>query len=168
MSVNWNDIFHLPEAALAGDVRVPKTQIVKQGNLSKTQEGLLGKLRDIRFFASLTKSNSYIQPVKDDTYDIESVIFLSCGLNLTTGITETLHIVHACFPNPTVILAEGYANPGLAISACIRRKSLSEHGSFVTERECSSGFSTRRRASTKHSSSALPTKRCPRQRCSIT
>ena len=54
MSVDWNDIFHLPEAALAGDVRVPKTQIVKQGNLSKTQERLLDKLRDIRFFASLT------------------------------------------------------------------------------------------------------------------
>lgn len=140
MSMAWNDILQLPEAALAGDVRVPKTQIVKQGNLNKTQEGLLGKLRDIRFFASLTKSNSYIQPVKDETYDIESVIFLSCGLNSTTGIAETLHVVHACFPNPTVILAEGYANPGLAISACIRRKSLSEHGSFVTEREGSSGL----------------------------
>ncbi len=99
MSVDWNDILQLPEAALAGDVRVPKTQIVKQGNLNKTQEGLLGKLRDIRFFASLTKSNSYIQPVKDDTYDIESVIFLSCGLNSTTGMAETPY--RACMlPEP--------------------------------------------------------------------
>lgn len=140
MSMEWNDILQLPHAALAGDMRVPKTQIVMQGGLSKTQEGLLGKLRDIRFFASLTKSNSYIQPVKDEEYDIESVIFLTCGLNSTKGIADALRILHACFPNPTVVLAEGHANPGLAISVAIRRKSLAEHGAFVTERETTSGL----------------------------
>lgn len=146
MSVAWNDILQFPQTALAGDMRVPKTQIVKQGRLNKTQEGLLGKLRDIRFFASLTKSNSYIQPVKDDEHDIESVIFLTCGLNSTKGIADTLHILHACFPNPTVVLAEGHANPGLAVSVAIRRKSLAEHGAFVTEREATSGLFDPRRA----------------------
>lgn len=140
MSMAWNDILQLPQAALAGEVRVPKTQIVKQGELNKTQEGMLGKLRDIRFFASLTKSNSYIQPMNNEAYNIESVIFLTCGLNSTKGISETLRIVHSCFPNPTVILAEGYANPGLAVSVAIRRKSLAEQGAFVTEREATSGL----------------------------
>lgn len=49
-------------------------------------------------------------------------------------------MVHGCFPNPTVILAEGFANPGIAVSAALRRKNLAEHGAFVTERISSSGL----------------------------
>lgn len=139
MSISWNDILQLPDTALAGDVRVPKTQIARQGNLSKAQEGMLGKLRDIRFFASLTKSSSYIQPVKNDAYDIESVIFLTCGLNPSKGASETLRMLHACFPNPTVILVEGCADSEISVSAAIRRKSMAEHGAFATEREATSG-----------------------------
>lgn len=143
MTIAWNDILKLPEGTLAGDRRVPKTQLAEQAKLSKVPAAsikLLDKLRDIRFFASLSKSNSYIQPVKNDTYDIESVIFLTCGLNATTGITEALRLAHGCFPNPTVILAEGYANPGMAISVALRRKNLAEHGAFVTEKIYSSGL----------------------------
>lgn len=143
MTHAWNDILRLPEGSLAGDRRIPKTQLVEQARLAKASASsikLLDKLRDIRFFASLTKSNSYIQPVKNDAYDIKSIIFLTCGLNSTTGITEALRLVHGCFPNPTVILAEGYANPGIAISAALRRKNLAEHGAFVTEKIYVSGL----------------------------
>lgn len=143
MTHSWNDILKLPESSLAGDKRIPKTQLAEQAKLEKAPAAsikLLDKLRDIRFFASLTRSNSHIQPIKNDTYDIESVIFLTCGLNSTTGITEALRMVHGCFPNPTVILAEGYANPGNAISVALRRRSLAEHGAFVTERIYASGL----------------------------
>lgn len=143
MTHAWNDILKLPEGALAGGKRIPKTQLVEQAKLAKASAAsikLLDKLRDIRFFASLTKSNSHIQPIKNDTYDIESIIFLTCGLNSTTGITEALRMVHGCFPNPTVILAEGYANPGVAVSATLRRKNLAEHGAFITERMYASGL----------------------------
>ena len=143
MTVSWNDILKLPEGALAGARRVPKTQLAAQARLAKAPAAsvkLLDKLRDIRFFASLNKSNSRILPVKNDAYDIESVIFLTCGLNSTTGIAEALRMVHGCFPNPTVILAEGFANPGIAVSAALRRKNLAEHGAFVTERISSSGL----------------------------
>lgn len=143
MTHAWNDILKLPEGALAGGKRVPKTQLAEQAKLAKASAAsikLLDKLRDIRFFASLTKSNSHIQPVKNDAYDIESIIFLTCGLNSTTGITEALRMAHGCFPNPTVILAEGHANPGAAVSIALRRKSLSEHGAFVTERVYASGL----------------------------
>ena len=143
MTVSWNDILKLPEGALAGERRVPKTQLAEQARLAKAPAAsvkLLDKLRDIRFFASLNKSNSRILPVKNDAYDIESVIFLTCGLNSTTGIAEALRMVHGCFPNPTVILAEGFANPGIAVSAALRRKNLAEHGAFVTERISSSGL----------------------------
>lgn len=143
MTVFWNDILKLPEGVLAGDRRVPKTQLAEQAKLAKASAAsvkLLDKLRDVRFFASLNKSNSRILPVKDNAYDIESVIFLTCGLSSTTGIAEALRMVHGCFPNPTVILAEGFANPGIAVSAALRRKSLAEHGAFVTEKVYSSGL----------------------------
>lgn len=143
MTMSWNDILKLPEGALAGERRIPKTQLAEQAKLAKASKipmPLLDKLRDIRFFASLNKSNSRILPVKDETYDIESVIFLTCGLNSTTGIAEALRMVHGCFPNPTVILAEGFANPGIAVSAVLRRKNLAERGAFVTERIYSSGL----------------------------
>ena len=141
-TIAWNDILKLPDGALAGERRVPKTQLAEQAKLAKasaTSIKLLDKVRDVRFFASLNKSNSRILPVKDDAYGIESVIFLTCGLNSTTGIAEALRMVHGCFPNPTVILAEGFANSGNAVSAALRRKSFAEHGSFVTEKIYSSG-----------------------------
>lgn len=143
MTYAWNDILKLPEGALAGDKRIPKTQLAEQAKLAKASAAsikLLDKLRDIRFFASMNKTNSHIQPVKNDAYDIESIIFLTCGLNSTTGITEAMRMIHGCFPNPTVILADGYANPGVAISAALRRKNLAEHGAFVTERVYASGL----------------------------
>lgn len=143
MTVNWNGILKLPEGALAGSRRVPKTQLAEQAKLAKAPAApikLLDKLRDIRFFASLNKSNSRILPVKNDAYSVESVIFLTCGLNSTTGIAEALRMVHSCFPNPTVILAEGFANPGMAVSVALRRKNLAEHGAFVTEKIYSSGL----------------------------
>lgn len=143
MTVSWNDILKLPEGALAGERRVPKTQLAEQARLAKASAAsikLLDKLRDVRFFASLNKSNSRILPVKDNAYNIESVIFLTCGLNPTTRIAEALRMVHGCFPNPTVILAEGFANPGIAVTVALRRKSLAEHGAFVTEKIYSSGL----------------------------
>lgn len=143
MTVSWNDILKLPEGALAGNRRVPKTQLAEQARRVRASAApikLLEKLRDVRFFASLNKSNSRIQPVKDDAYDIESIIFLTCGLNSTTGTAETLRMVHDCFPNPTVILAEGFAKPGIAVSAALRRKSLAEYGAFVTEKVYSSSL----------------------------
>lgn len=143
MTMSWNDILKLPEGALAGERRIPKTRLAEQAKLAKASKipmPLLDKLRDIRFFASLNKSNSRILPVKNDAYDIKSIIFLTCGLNSTKGITDALRMVHSCFPNPTVILAEGFANPGIAISAALRRKNLAEHGAFVTERIYASGL----------------------------
>lgn len=143
MMVSWNDILKLPEGALAGERRVPKTQLAEQARLAKASAAsikLLDKLRDVRFFASLNKSNSRILPAKNDAYDIESVIFLTCGLSSTTGIAEVLHMMHGCFPNPTVILAESFASSGIAVSVALRRKSLAEHGAFVTEKVYSSGL----------------------------
>lgn len=143
MTVFWNDILKLPEGALAGDRRIPKTQLAEQAKLAKvsaTSVKLLDKLRDIRFYASLNRSNSRILPVKDDAYDIESIIFLTCSFKSMKRITEALRIVHGCFPNPTIILTEGFVDSDIATSAALRRKNLAEHGEFVTEKIYSSGL----------------------------
>lgn len=143
MTVFWNDILKLPEGALAGDRRIPKTQLLEQAKLAKAAPApgkFLDKLDDVRFFASLNRSNSSILPVKDDTYDIESIIFLTCTFKSMEGITEVLRMAHGCFPNPTVILADGFANSDIAVSAALRRKNIAEHGAFVTEKVYSSGL----------------------------
>lgn len=144
MSIEWNDILKLPQGARAGDRRVPKTQLVKQAGLSKTQESLLGKVRDVRFFASLSKSNSYIQPVKNDEYDIESIIFLALELTSSKGASEATRLIHSCFPNPTVLLIKGFEESSMAISVATRRKSQAEHGAFVTEKVQSTGLFDRK------------------------
>ena len=138
MSMEWNDILKLPASALAGDKRVPKTQIVKQGGLTKAQASLLDTIAPVRFYASLQRSNSYMQPVKNDTYDIQSIIFLACKLS-GSGASAVARILHDAFPNPTVLLFESIDGSKIAISSCIRRKSLAERGSFVTEQVYSSG-----------------------------
>lgn len=139
MMASWNNILKLPDTCLAGGQRVPKTMLVKQGGLSKAQERMLDNLRDVRFFASLTRSSTHMVPVKDDVYDVESVVFLACGLTSTKGIAETARVLHGCFPNPTVLLMEGSSSGEIAVSVAIRRKSEAERGAFVTERIASSG-----------------------------
>lgn len=140
MRIPWNDILKLPETALAGERSVPKAQIVRQGSLTKAQAKMLDGLNDITFFASLGKSNSYIQPVKTDEYDIESIIFLCIRLRTSAASSETLRVLHDCFPNPTVFLVESADSKQLGLSVAIRRKSLAERGAFVTERVASTGL----------------------------
>lgn len=141
MRIAWNDILKLPETALADGRRVPKAQIVRQGGLTKAQAKMLDSLNDITFFASLGKSNSYIQPVKTDEYDIESIVFLCIRLRTSAASSETLHVLHDCFPNPTVFLVEGSGDSKqIGLSVAIRRKSLSERGAFVTEGVAGTGL----------------------------
>lgn len=139
MSVEWNRWLKLPEGALAGNKRVPKTQIIAQAHLTSAQQSLLDKLAPVALFASLTRSNSYIPAVRDEDYDIGSVLFLACSLNSSRGAAEAARMLHGCFPNPTVLLLEAHERNVVAISAALRRKSLSEHGAFVTERVTGSG-----------------------------
>ena len=118
---------------------MPKTQIIAQAHLTLAQQSLLDKLAPVALFASLTRSNSYISGVRDDEYDIGSVLFLSCSLNSSRGATDAVRMLHGCFPNPTILLLEARERNVVAVSAALRRKSLSEHGAFVTERVMGSG-----------------------------
>ena len=72
MSAEWNRWLRLPEGALAGNKRVPKTQIIAQAHLTSVQQLLLDKLAPVALFASLTRSNSYIPAVRNEDYDIGS------------------------------------------------------------------------------------------------
>ena len=38
---DWNDVFCLPDAALAGDRRIPKTVLTRQAQLTKTEQKVL-------------------------------------------------------------------------------------------------------------------------------
>lgn len=97
-------------------------------------------LTPVRFYASLQKSNSYIAPVRNDEYDIESVIFLRCTLKSNKGMSDAYRILHSCFPNPTVLLIESELSNGIEVSVAIRRKSQAEKGAFVTEAIYTSGL----------------------------
>ena len=62
MSMRWNDIFQLPDAALAGDKRVPKTMLVAQAALTKHEQKTLDKMRRLEHFATATKATTRPRP----------------------------------------------------------------------------------------------------------
>ncbi|MDO4851139.1 MAG: hypothetical protein Q4A93_04690 [Actinomycetota bacterium] len=98
MSTRWNDIFQLPEAALAGNKRVPKTMLAAQAVLTKHEQKTLDKMRRLERFATATKSATRILPRVDDELDIQSVIFLRCEMADTSqAVAEVAHLLHKCF-----------------------------------------------------------------------
>lgn len=139
MSIDWNAIPNLPNATLAGDRPIPKTQLVAQGELTKNEEKRLKDMKSLTFFASLSKANTYMPPAKDDQHDIEAIIVLRCALRGISSATKLGDILHKVFPNPTILLFEA-PNESVGISASIKRKSLAEYGAVVVENTQETGL----------------------------
>ena len=68
--VDWNGILRLPDAALAGDRRIPKTVLVKQAMLTKTEQKRLDKVARLEHFATVQKSTTRIPPYGDDRRNV--------------------------------------------------------------------------------------------------
>lgn len=139
MSTRWNDIFQLPDAALAGNKRVPKTMLTAQAALTKHEQKTLDKMRRLEHFATATKGTTRMLPRVDDERDIQSVIFLRCEMAGTSqAVAEVAHLLHKCFPNPTVIMQE--VGDQICVSVSLTRKSHAERGATVIERIESTGL----------------------------
>lgn len=138
MSMEWNEIFKLPVAALAGDKRIPKSVVIRQAELAKREQKTLNKVKRLSHFATLQKSTTYILPHVDDGHDVESIVFLLCEMSeKSTAFSEVAGLLHRCFPNPTILLMEGSGT--ICVSAALTRKSLSEKDAMVIEEQRSTG-----------------------------
>lgn len=136
--VDWNGILRLPEAALAGCRRIPKTVLVKQAMLTKTEQKRLDKVARLEHFATVQKSTTRIPPYEDDERNVQSVVFLRCEMAAgTMAVAEVAELVHKCFPNPTVLLIE--AGGCVCVSVALTRKSQAEQGATVVDRIDSTG-----------------------------
>ena len=131
--VDWNGILRLPEAALAGCRRIPKTVLVKQAMLTKTEQRRLDKVARLEHFATVQKSTTRIPPYEDDERNVQSVVFLRCEMAPgTMAVAEVAELVHRCFPNPTALLVE--AGGRACVSVALTRKSHAEQGATVVDR----------------------------------
>lgn len=136
--IDWNGILRLPEAALAGCRRIPKTVLVKQAMLTKTEQKRLDKVARLEHFATVQKSTTRIPPYEDDERNVQSVVFLRCEMTAgTMAVAEVAELVHKCFPNPTVLLVE--AGGCACISVALTRRSQAEQGATVVDRIESTG-----------------------------
>lgn len=136
--IDWNGILRLPEAALAGCRRIPKTVLVKQAMLTKTEQKRLDKVARLEHFATVQKSTTRIPPYEDDERNVQSVVFLRCEMTAgTMAVAEVAELVHKCFPNPTVLLVE--AGGCACISVALTRRSQAEQGATVVDRVESTG-----------------------------
>lgn len=134
---SWNDALCLPDAALAGERRIPKTVLTRQAGLTKTEQKALGRVAALTHFATVQKSTTRIPPTQDEDHDIQSVVFLHCELAGNAAYAEVAALLHKCFPNPTVILFGGEGQA--CISVALTRRSLSEQGATVVDRTESTG-----------------------------
>ncbi|MGN0035072.1 MAG: DUF4391 domain-containing protein, partial [Coriobacteriales bacterium] len=120
--MDWNEILRLPDAALAGYRRIPKTVLTKQAQLTRHEQKVLDKVASIRHFATVQKSTTRILPHVDVERDVQSVIFLHCETTeASKAYGEVAALLHKCFPNPTVILFDGTGVAG--VSAALTRNS---------------------------------------------
>lgn len=130
MSVRWEDVFRLPEAAYAGGRRIPKTVLTSRAMLTRHEQRTLDKMGRLEHFATVAKGTARVLPRVDEDYDIQSVIFLRCSMSRNSqAVAEIAHLLHKCFPNPTVILQE--AGDDIAVSVDLTRKSHAERGATV-------------------------------------
>jgi hypothetical protein len=130
MSVRWEDILRLPEAAYAGGRRVSKTVLTSRAMLTKHEQRTLDKMSRLEHFATVAKGTAQVLPRVDEEYDIQSVIFLRCEMKGDSqAVAEVARLLHGCFPNPTVILQE--AGDDVAVSVDLTRRSYAERGATV-------------------------------------
>lgn len=130
MSVRWEDILRLPEAAYAGGRRVPKTVLTSRAMLTRHEQRTLDKMSRLEHFATAAKGTTQVLPRVDEEYDIQSVIFLRCEMKGDSqAVAEVARLLHGCFPNPTVIIQE--AGDSVAISVALTRRSHAERGATV-------------------------------------
>lgn len=131
--VDWNGVLRLPDVVLTGDHRIPKTVLVKQAMLTKTEQKRLDKVARLEHFATVQKSTTRIPPYEDDERNVQSIVFLRCEMAAgTMAVAEVADLVHKCFPNPTVILIE--AGCRACVSVALTRKSQAEQGATVIDR----------------------------------
>ena len=137
MSVEWNDIFRLPSAALAGR-RVPKTMLTKNAHLTRLEQKALDKISLIEHWATVQRSSTRIPPHVDVERDIQAVVFLRCELTgRSAAYAELARVIHPCFPNPTVLLFENGGE--VCLSCAVTRMSQAERGATVVEDVTSTG-----------------------------
>lgn len=128
---NWNTIFTLPKKALAGDRRITKEALLHNASLSATDHRLLKKIRTLTHFAVVQKTTTRIPLFVNEERDIQSVIFLRCELIDSGANRELASVLHACFPNPTVIIFEYHGEAH--ISAAITRRSRAKKGTSIID-----------------------------------
>ena len=139
MSARWEDIFQLPDAALAGYKRMPKTLLVRQAALTKHEQKTLDKMRRLEHFATASKATTRMLPRMDDEYNIQSVIFLRCEMAAASqAVAEVARLIHKCFPNPTVLMQD--VGDKTCLSVAITRKSHAEREATVIETVESTGL----------------------------
>lgn len=136
--MDWNEFLKLPDAALAGYKRIPKTVLSKQAMLTKHEQKTLDKVASLRHFATVQKSTTRILPYIDGERDIQSVVFLACEMaGKSEAYAEVASLLHKSFPNPTVLLFSGSGS--VCLSVAITRLSRAETGATVVDRVESSG-----------------------------
>lgn len=137
MSIEWNDIFRLPSAALAGR-RVPKAALLRNAHLTRLEQRALDKVSLIEHWATVQKSSTRIPPHVDEERDIQAVVFLRCELTgRSAAYAELSRVIHPCFPNPTVLLFENGGE--VCLSCAVTRMSQAERGATVVEDVTSTG-----------------------------
>lgn len=137
MSVEWNGIFRLPSAALAGR-RVPKAALLRNARLTRLEQRALDKVSLIEHWATVQKSSTRIPPHVDEERDIQAVVFLRCELTgRSAAYAELSRVIHPCFPNPTVLLFENGGE--VCLSCAVTRMSQAERGATVVEDVASTG-----------------------------
>ena len=129
--MDWVERLKIPAACDAGGKTIPKTTLVKQGNLTTLEERKLKGIERLAFLATFQKSNTYMPPINDETYQIDAIICMRCELRAGGAPAETAELLHPLFPNPTVIFFE--KDDEVAVSVAIKRKSLAERGAMVVE-----------------------------------
>ena len=137
--MDWERILNYPQAAYAGDRTVQKTQVVKQGMLTKLEEKRLKNVEKLTLFALLQQATTRLIPVRDGEHDVQAIIVLRNRLRHSTGLTELETMLHKCFPNPVIILSEA-PDGRVGVSVSIKRMSLAEHGAVAMEEFASTGL----------------------------
>jgi len=129
---DWQGVLSLPRTALpSGRTTVYKTDVARNGSLTRREEKLLSSVSSIDFFAAVSRESAKVPAVVDGDHDIRSVVFVRVLVRPSASLVELAPAIHKAFPNPTVILFE--CGKRIGLSAAVRRLSLSEKGAVAIE-----------------------------------
>lgn len=116
--LDWQSILALPPAVRRFERPIPPCVLLREANLTCTQQHGLDKVSDLMLLGVVQESTTCIPATVANDRRVDAMLFLRASLGRTRALESSAALVHGCFPHPSVLIQEN-ARGDVSLSAAL-------------------------------------------------